>query len=295
MRRKTKIVLAITFMVAVLVTAFSYIYISELLRQRVTTARESAAQLTSNLAYLAANAAPDLSSTKVDTTNPQAMRRAVAYYLGTDRDLNNFLESVVGTWPIIYDAAIVDSDGKAILHTNPDLVGKAVPDRPDFHLVENANFRRQFRMVYNPPTVYDVRIPLQLDGARFGSIRVGVSTVFLKNELTPRLQQAVIFSSIAIFLSLMLAAGLSHIALGPLEQINRSLDSVTAGSCGRRRRTRGGPRRVWTGEPEDRPPGPPDARRQGNLFRSERQRRPDHGQSAGRPDAVHPRLRAWCW
>jgi len=231
MRRKTKIVLAITFMVAALVLAFSYIYISELLRQRVTTARESAAQLTSNLAYLAANAAPDLSSTKVDTTNPLAMRRALAYYLGTDRDLNNFLESVVGTWPIIYDAAIVDSDGKAILHTNPDLIGKPVPERPDFHVVENADFRHQFRMVYNPPTVYDVRIPLQLDGARFGSIRVGVSTVFLKNELTPRLRQAVVFSSIAILLSLILAAGLSHIALGPLEQINRSLDSVTAGSA----------------------------------------------------------------
>ncbi len=230
MRRKTKIVLAITFMVAVLVLAFSYVYISQLLRQRVTTARESAAQLTSNLAYLAANAAPDLSSTKVDTTNPAAMRRAVAYYLGTDRDLNNFLESVVGTWPIIYDAAIVDSDGKAILHTNPDLIAKPVPDRPDFQLVEKASFRRQFRMVYNPPTVYDVRIPLQLDGARFGSIRVGVSTVFLKNELTPRLQEAVVFSSIAILLSLILAAGLSHIALGPLEQINRSLDSVTAGT-----------------------------------------------------------------
>jgi PAS domain S-box-containing protein len=230
MRRKTKIVLAITFMVAALVLAFSYIYISELLRQRVTTAGESAAQLTSNLAYLAANAVPDLGSTKVDTTNPEALRRAVAYYLGTDRDLNNFLESVVGTWPIIYDAAIVNSDGKAILHTNPDLIGKAVPERPDFQLVQNASFRRQFRMVYNPPTVYDVRIPLQLDGARFGSIQVGVSTVFLKNELTPRLRQAVVFSSIAILLSLVLAAGLSHIALGPLEQISRSLDSVTAGS-----------------------------------------------------------------
>jgi PAS domain S-box-containing protein len=231
MRRKTKIVLAITFMVAVLVLAFSYLYISELLRQRVTTARESAAQLTSNLAYLAANAIPDLSSTKIDTTNPEAMRRAVAYYLGTDRDLNNFLESVVGTWPIIYDAAIVNSDGKAILHTNPDLIGKPVPDRPDFQSVQNASFRRQFRMVYNPPTVYDVRIPLQLDGTRFGSIRVGVSTVFLKNELTPRLRQAVVFSSIAILLSLLLAAGLSHIALGPLQQLSRSLDSVTAGNA----------------------------------------------------------------
>ena len=199
MRRKTKIVLAITFMVAVLVLGFSYIYISELLRQRVTTAHESAAQLTSNLAYLAANAIPDLSSTKVDTTNPEAMRRAVAYYLGTDRDLNNFLESVVGTWPIIYDAAIVDSDGKAILHTNPDLVGKPVPDRPDFQMVENASFRRQFHMVYNPPTVYDVRIPLQLDGSHFGNIRMGVSTVFLKNELTPRLRQAVFFPASRFF------------------------------------------------------------------------------------------------
>ena len=155
MRRKTKIVLAITFMVAVLVLAFSYIYISELLRQRVTTARESAAQLTSNLAYLAANASPDLSSTKVDTTNPLAMRRAVAYYLGTDRDLNNFLESVVGTWPIIYDAAIVDSDGKAILHTNPDLMGKPVPDRPGFP----SSGKRQL-----PPAVPDGVQPA--DGVR---------------------------------------------------------------------------------------------------------------------------------
>ncbi len=229
MRRKTQLVLAITFMVAVLVSAFSYLYISELLGQRVATARESAAQLASNLAYLAANAAPDLSSTRVDTTNPEAIRKAVAYYLGTDRDLNNFLESVVGTWPIIYDVAIVDADGNAILDTNSDLVGKKVPDRPDFQLVQDANFRRQLRMVYHGPTVYDVRIPLQLDGGYFGSIRVGVSTVFLQNELTPRLRQAVILSSVAILLSLLLAAGLSNIALGPLERLSRSLDSVSAG------------------------------------------------------------------
>src|SRR2546422_291236 len=229
MRRMTQIVLAITFMVTALVSAFSYIYISQSLRQRVMTAYDSSSQLTSNLSYLAANAVPDLSSTRVDTSSPQAIRRAVTYYLGTDRDLNNFLESVVASWPIIYDAAIVDADGKAILHTNPDLIGKQVLDRPDFQLVKDANFRQQFRLIYNPPNVYDVRMPLQLDGAAFGSIRVGVSTVFLKHELTPRLQHALLFSSTAILLSLILAAGLSHIALGPLERISRSLDSVTAG------------------------------------------------------------------
>src|SRR3989475_9468472 len=229
MRRRTQIVLAITFMVTALVSAFSYIYISQLLRQRVMTASDSSSQLTSNLSYLAANAVPDLSSTRVDTSSPQAIRRAVTYYLGTDRDLNNFLESVVASWPIIYDAAIVDADGKAILHTNPALIGKPVPDRPDFQLVNDADFRQQLRLIYNPPNVYDVRMPLQLGGASFGSIRVGVSTVFLKHELTPRLQHAVLFSGAAILLSLILAAGLSHIALGPLERISRSLDSVTAG------------------------------------------------------------------
>jgi PAS domain S-box-containing protein len=172
-----------------------------------------------------------LSSTRVDTSNPQAVRRAIAYYLGTDRDLNNFLESVVGSWPMIYDAAIVDSEGNAILHTNPDLIGKRVPDRPTFQRVEDASFRQQLRFVYNPPTIYDVRMPLQLDGAPFGSIRVGVSTVFLKNELTPQLQHALLFSSTAILFSLVLAAGLSHLALGPLERISRSLDSVTAGEA----------------------------------------------------------------
>ena len=231
MRRRTKIVLTITFMVATLVSSFSYIYISELLRQRVITSHDTAAYVTAQLAYQATNAAPDLTSTRVNTNNTEAVKRAIAYYLGTNLDLNNNIDSIVGSWPIIYDAAIVDADGKAILHTNQELVGKLIAPRPDFQQVVNAKFRQQLRMIYNPPTVYDVRLPLQLNGQPFGSIRVGVSTVFLKSELTPRLQNAVIFSVIAILLSLVLAAVLSHIALGPLERLSRSLDSVTAGDA----------------------------------------------------------------
>src|SRR5689334_10255859 len=168
MRRKTTIVLAITFMVAALVCAFSYIYISQLLRQRVATAHETAAYLDTQLAYLAANAAPDLTSTRVDTSDPEAVRRAVIYYLGTDRDLNTMMDSIVGSVPIVYDAAIVDDAGKAILHTDSDLNGKPVPDRPDFQHVVDADFRQQLRLIYNAPTVYDVRIPLQLNGTPFG-------------------------------------------------------------------------------------------------------------------------------
>jgi signal transduction histidine kinase len=231
MRRKTQIVLAITFMVAALVSSFSYIYVSQILRQRIAYAHDTAASLESQIAYIAAKAAiPDLADTKVDTNNPAQVREAITDYLATNLDLNTILESVVG-WPMIYDAAILDADGKAILHTNPELINKPVPPRPDFQIVQEAKFRRQLRLIYNPPTLYNVSMPLQLNGQNFGSIRLGVSTVFLKNEITPRLQHAVIFSGISILLSLLLAAGLSHIALGPLERISRSLDSATAGEA----------------------------------------------------------------
>jgi PAS domain S-box-containing protein len=230
MRRRTQIVLAITFMVAALVSGASYLYISQILRQGITTTHDTATYLTSQLAYLATNAAPDLSSTRVDTNNPEAVRRGIAYYLGTDRDLNAMLDSVVGSWPTVYDAAILNTDGKAILDTDPNLVGKKIADRPDFATLESAGFRRKLHMVYSSPTVYEVHIPLLLNGRVFGSIRVGVSTVFLRNELTPRLQRALALSAIAVLCSLVLAAALSRIALGPLEHINRSLDSMTDGN-----------------------------------------------------------------
>ncbi|HET7208712.1 MAG TPA: ATP-binding protein [Terriglobales bacterium] len=227
MRRKTKIVLSITLLVFILVVSFSYIYISEMLRQRITSGYEIASWLSQQLAYAAYNAQPDLSSTRVDTTNPAAVRAAVAEYLATDVDVNNILESAVGSWPIIYDAMIVDTDNRALVHTNPDLDGKPIPARPDFALLKNAHFREQLKIVYNPAAVYEVRMPLQLDGVPFGSVRIGVSTVLLKNEITPKLRHAVILSLLALLVSIVLAAGLSNIALGPLESISRSLDTVT--------------------------------------------------------------------
>jgi signal transduction histidine kinase len=230
MRRKTQIVLAITFMVAALVSFFSYIYISEILRQEVTNADEIAAELTSQLGRLANNAVPDLTSTRVNTDDPAAVRRDIAYYLSTDSNLNAMLESVVGAFRYVYDASIVDAQGKVILHTDPDLIGKQVSERPEFQLLQNARFRRQLRMVYNPPNIYEVRLPLQLNGTPFGSVRLGINTVFIRSELTPRLRHAVIFSAIALLLSLLLAAGLSHIALGPLESLSRSLDRMSAGA-----------------------------------------------------------------
>jgi signal transduction histidine kinase len=231
MRRKTQLVVAVTFMVTVVVSFSSYIYISQILRQQILNTRETAHHLALQVAYLAYKAAPDLTSTRVNTDDPKAVRRAIAYYLSTDSNLNDLVESVAGTWSTVYDAAVVDADGKAILHSNPNLLGKPVAARPDFQRLQDARFQDQLRMLYNPPSIYEVRLLLTLNDVAFGSVRLGVSTVFLKSELTPRLRHALILSGITILLSLILAAGLSNLALGPLERISRSLDSVTEGNA----------------------------------------------------------------
>ncbi len=229
MTRKFIIVFVITTLFTALVCGFSWIYLSQFLRQRLLWADETASQLTNQLEYAASKAVPDLTSTRIDTNNPKAMRAAITNYLQTDTNLNDMLESVVGNSRIVYDAAIIDPSGVAILDTNPALNGQPVPERASLSVLRDAGFRRQLRLLYGPATVYDASIGLELDGQVFGSVRVGLSTVFLRNELTPKLQQAAFFSVVAIFCSLVLGAVVSNVALGPLKAIARNLDSASAG------------------------------------------------------------------
>jgi PAS domain S-box-containing protein len=229
MSRKAIIVFVITTLFTALVMVFSWVYLSQLLRQRLLWADETASGLTRQMEYTASKAVPDLTSTRVDTANPKALGAAIAGYLQTDANLNDMLESVVGISQIIYDAAIVNTDGVAILDTNPALNGKPVPRRPALNSLRDAGFRRQLHLLYGRSTVYEVSVPLELNRMPFGSVRVGVSTVFLRNELTPKLQQAAFFSVVAIFCSLLLGAVVSNVALGPLKAISRNLDSASAG------------------------------------------------------------------
>src|SRR5579863_1631545 len=229
LRRKTIIVLVITLMVMTMVSAFSYLYISQILRLRIANAYETATSLTHQLAYAAGNVTPDFSSTAVDTSNPAALSRALADYVQTDANLNNLLQSDPGDWRYISYVAIVDINGKALLHTNSSLVGKVAPARQNFERLVHARFWDQFHLVFRPAAVYEVSYPLELNGEPFGTIRIGVQTIFLKSEVATRLLKALYISVAVIFASLLLAAGISNLALGPLKEINRNLDSVTAG------------------------------------------------------------------
>jgi signal transduction histidine kinase/HAMP domain-containing protein len=225
---KTKLVLAITGMVLALVLALSCIYVSQLIDQRLTEADANASFVAHQVLEAARKpleAVPILSPDASDDT--AKMHLAMAAVLQSDAGLNSLLQSVIGYSPTIYDVSIVDRDSRAVLHSDAAWLDRALPKRPDFRGLIRAGFLRQVAVIYGQPTVDEVRLPIQRDGAPFGEIRIGLSTVFLKNELRPTLNRALIFSAISVLISLALAAGLSSRALQPLEAIARRLDAMT--------------------------------------------------------------------
>ena len=229
-RLKTKLVLAISGMVFVLVAAFCYVYISHRVRQSTTEANDRADFVAKEIQESAREATQiDLRQLNVNIDDPLLVQTALENRLQNDKGLNTLLQTILAYSKTIYDAGISDVNGRAIVHTDPAAVGTQLEHRENYDEVYSAGFLRQLQIIYGEPRVYDFYLPIQRgEGQRFGNIRVGISTVFLRHEVEPQLARALTFSALAILLSLALAAGVSNLALRPLEAIGRRLDQMTA-------------------------------------------------------------------
>jgi len=231
---KTKLVFAITGMVVAIVATLATLYISEVVRQRVQEVASIADVIKFHIFAVAKPAlGVDLTSTKIDLNNPEQVESAMQDLLQTDPVITSLLESVTGDSQNILDASIVDSKGLALLHTIPALQNTIVPPREDFANILNGGIRRQLKLIYGPAETYDSRLPLTnyTTGQPFGEVRVGVNTTLLKNTLKPVINRALEVSGSAILLSLILAAGLSNLALRPLAAISRRLDLISSGKA----------------------------------------------------------------
>ncbi|HYX52124.1 MAG TPA: ATP-binding protein [Candidatus Limnocylindrales bacterium] len=230
---KTKLVIAYTFMVVVIVATLATFYVYEVVRQKI---RETdgdikvAAQEVWSLAKIALQV--DLRDAKIDLNDSKAVNEVLTELLETDSAVNSTLESFISDQPTIYDIAITDSTGKVLSHSNSDLLGKTVAHRADLSALVNAGIREQIRAVYGPPRIYEVRLPLERqDKTPFGEVRVGVITTYLKSEISDRMRHAIAASGLAIVLALIISVAVSNLSLRPLTAINRRLDLLASGQA----------------------------------------------------------------
>jgi signal transduction histidine kinase len=232
MRLKTKLVLAITGLVFLVVTVLSWLFLEQLLAQRISqsyTANDMVARQILYSTQLALN--KGLQGRLIDPNDPAALRSAVSEVLQHDEGLNGLLSSVNRYAPTVFDVAIADRDGRALLSTDPTQDNVDLPAREDYAVLQHAGVIATMRAVFGPPRNYNIVLPLERtlpNGQKvpFLTIRVGIHTTFLRNVFAPWIWASLTFTGIAILSSLIIAALLANLALQPIEQINLRLDTL---------------------------------------------------------------------
>jgi len=222
------LVLAISGLVFALVATLSCLYVSQILRQRINQSYDNADFIAHQVLHVARQALEtELPGGHLEAQDSIQAHDAIAAILQRDDAVTTLLESVIGYNAEVYDTALIDRNGVALVDTDISSVDKQVPHRRALSGLRDGGFLDQIRAVYGPARVYEVTLPVQRQGAPFGEIRVGLSTLFLKQALVPQLNRALLLSGIAVLFSLAVAAFLSNIALRPLEAIARRLDAMT--------------------------------------------------------------------
>lgn len=233
LRLKTKLVFAITGMVLAIVATLSAVYLYEVVRARVQQVYLEGRATTHEIFEVAKKTLEtDLTKLNVDPNDPKQVEDAIEELLQGDVSLNSLMDSTVSNPDILFyiqDTAITGADGRALVHTNQFFLGKMLPPRQDFAAVVNGSIWKQLQVIYGPPQVYDVRLPLLRNYLPFGEVRVGVEPVFLKYQLQPTIRRALVTSGVSILVCMLLAAALSNFALRPLTAISRRLDLISSG------------------------------------------------------------------
>lgn len=227
---KAKLTALISLLVLLVVLAISALYLASLTRQALAEAGDKGQYVASEMYHQARRV---LAQSRIPAgTNPfdtQALRGFVQEWLSSDPGVNSVIESAIGYSPTIYYVTITDADRRVMVHSDRQLIGQRFVPAPPYHDLMRAGLSRQLRVIYGRPRVYELRLPLDLGGSPLGDIRVGVSTLFLRNQITPELNRALGLSLLAILLATVSAGLLSYRILRPLETISSDLDRLARG------------------------------------------------------------------
>ncbi|HTW49829.1 MAG TPA: ATP-binding protein [Acidobacteriaceae bacterium] len=230
MRLKTKLVLAITGLVFAVVMVFSWIWLSQLLRQQIDQALAVNDPL-EHLVLQQVNRALDtgLANQHFDRNDPVAVRAAVAATLRQNAALNDQINGILEYSPTALDVAIADRNGRALMVV-PELAqqDQLLPNRPDYSELSHASLIRMVRAVFGRPQVYNLSLGLDLNDQPFLTVRIGIRTTLMRGVLEPWLRGSLSFFGLAMIISLVVSALVANLALQPIEQISRRLDALAA-------------------------------------------------------------------
>jgi signal transduction histidine kinase len=148
--------------------------------------------------------------------------------LRKDQGIRSILESTAVYGRNVTYAAVVDNEGRAIAHSFPPAEGQKIEAGENLAAVLDRGMIAQIRTIYADRAL-ELALPLELGDAPFGAIRVGLSPVLIRDDLTqalrPMLLWTALLSAAAILVGLLLATRI----LRPIHVINSGLMKLGRG------------------------------------------------------------------
>ena len=214
---KAKEVLAITVLIVLVVVTTTLVQFSQLTRV-VVQASLRQAHLISRQLY--AQSSRSLA---------RAPRGDFWEILRTDRELRSLVEASVGYSPDLLYALLADQTGKVVLHSEPEREGTVAPERPLLGQLLSADVLHRVQVLYEGGRTYEVILPMSLNDRPFGSIRLGVSTSFLRRELVASLKRGLVLAGLALPVSWLVGMALANLALKPIRRVTQEMERLRRG------------------------------------------------------------------
>ena len=216
---KTKQVLGVTSIVGLAVVVLSGFYLASLARIYLV---ESKAR-----GDLLARAIYQRAREVVATGGPDPVAA-----LRADPGLRSILESSVYSSNVTY-AAILDTASIAIVHSDTARIGQGLPPYGDLNALLERGPVSQLRAIYaDGGRTLEIRQPLLMETAEFGSIHIGVSTLLIQLDLTRSLTPALITAIVILIGGSLVAMVLAQLSLRPIHVIRSGLTRLGQGEFG---------------------------------------------------------------
>lgn len=148
--------------------------------------------------------------------------------LREDGGVRSMLQSSIGYSPSVLYAAIVDVKGTAVAHSFTSLEGRPLVEQENLSDILDSGFFDQVNAVFSDRT-FEVREPLLAGESAFGEIRIGVSTILVRETLDEALPQAIGTVLATLVVSSIIAMLLAQWMLRPIHVIQSGLTRLGRG------------------------------------------------------------------
>lgn len=218
---KGKQVLGVTSIVGAVVVLLSLLYLAGLARVSLEESH-ARAELVANAIFHRAR----------EVVTADADPAAAYEALHEDPGLRSILESSLYSKNVTF-AAIVDAKGMAVADADPAHEGEVLPAGGDLaELVARSSLSQLTAIYTGQGQNLEFRQPLRLGDTDFGSIRIGVSTLLVRQDLDASLGPAVVTAGVALAVAVVGAMLLAQLLLRPIHVIRSGLTRLGRGELG---------------------------------------------------------------